>query len=93
MSDAPERILAWTYANETASAWNVDPEESAPNAVSYIRADVSVARIADLTRQLAEARASYKEGWRFAFTQWERTGSVPDPDWKPILSALKDPTP
>ena len=45
--------------------------------VRLIRADLHEAAV-------AAARAeAYREGWRFAFAQSERTGSVPDPDWKP----------
>jgi hypothetical protein len=33
---------------------------------------------------------AYKEGWRFAYTQWERTGSVPDPEYVPHSVAIRE---
>lgn len=33
--------------------------------------------------------SSYNDGWRFAYNQWQHTGSVPDPDYDPVLAAIK----
>lgn len=38
---------------------------------------------AGLRRQLAEAQGEFRKGWRFAYGQWDRTGSVPNPDYTP----------
>lgn len=43
MTKPPERILAWTV-NEWGSAWAVAPEDAAPDAVEYIRADLATIR-------------------------------------------------
>lgn len=36
----------------------------------------------------AQAReATFRDGWGFAYRQWQATGSVPDPDYKPSTEA------
>lgn len=45
------------------------------------------ATLADFTKTLTDAAAvatkAYREGWAFAYRQWEATGSVPQPTEKP----------
>ena len=44
-----------------------------------------------LEAMLAEARKEgYREGWRFAYRQSERTGSVPDPDHAAIRAEAEE---
>ena len=59
MSDMPDRIFAWTYANETGAAWDVDDEEAPQKSVAYIRADLHAAAIARAER--AEAALAVAE--------------------------------
>lgn len=35
------------------------------------------------------AKCSYREGWAFAYRQWQRTGSVPDPFHPSITGETK----
>lgn len=58
-TQAPERVLAWTV-NDWGSAWSVAPEDAAPDAVEYIRADLHTALMDErdaLSAQLAEVQA------------------------------------
>jgi hypothetical protein len=57
MSGAPERIhVRWGKAGDTRATYMEERFLPPDNGAEYIRADVSAARIADLERQLAEAR-------------------------------------
>lgn len=61
MSEAPERIFAWVY-DEWKSAWNVDPEESAPDATLYVRADLydAQAKVIEAAKELSAAQNSHR---------------------------------
>ena len=48
MSDAPERIWAWTCRKPWETAWDVDDEEAPPYAVKYIRADLARPKVKPL---------------------------------------------
>ncbi len=57
MIDMPERIWAEVSPNSGDEWWTAEPSDLGKATLTeYIRADVSAARIADLERQLAEAR-------------------------------------
>ena len=48
MSEAPERIWAWTCRKPWETAWDVDDEEAPPYAVEYIRADLARPKVKPL---------------------------------------------
>jgi hypothetical protein len=74
----------------------MDPEAGQANAAFVdhaIRALSDTDALAEYVKRdaaEAEKRAAYKEGWRFAYRQWERTGSVPDPEYAPHNAAIRE---
>ena len=48
MSEAPERIWAWTCRKPWETAWDVDDDEAPPYAVEYIRADLARPKVKPL---------------------------------------------
>lgn len=72
MSEAPREIWAFldgAFVGMFVSGGITD------GGTHYIRADIAQAELD------AAVRAAYREGWRFAWDQCNRTGSVPDPDY------------
>lgn len=46
------------------------------------RIEALEAALAEKEAEVARLRDAYDQGWDFAFRQWQRTGSVPDPSYK-----------
>ena len=62
----PERILAWTV-DEWGSAWSVDPEDAAPEAIEYVRSDLCDPmqdyRVRELVELLNEPVVTHTDQW------------------------------
>ena len=80
MSDMPQTIFAWTYANDTGAAWDVDDEEAPQKSVAYVRADLHAAAIARAER--AEAALAVAE----EALQWVKEN--PHAHREAVLSAI-----
>ena len=67
MTDAPERIWAWTLKTDWQTAWDADDEEAPAHSIQYIRADLHAAALAD--RDALRARVKRLEAIELAAQQ------------------------
>lgn len=79
MSDAPYEI--WAHENAYGDRhWWGQPDKARVT-VKYIRADISAARIADLERQLAEARTDAEQAVALAYQRAADEANRLKPSW------------
>lgn len=82
-ADNLRRAIAYAMTELAQSAQDAPAIRAEAALIRAFKADAALA-----PTDAAQAReATFRDGWGFAYRQWQATGSVPDPDYRPSTEA------